>query len=558
MDWKEGQGLNIPVGGGGGHEGMGGVGTGVMGGVVGTGVMGGVGTGGHEGIGMGISTGGMVGVGTGGMGGVVVGTGGMGGTEGMVGGVGVVGVGVPTGLEALYNKCRSVYPDQPNPLQVTALVKLGGPDPLDYISMYANPGNPKLDIPPHWHYVSFGCSDLHGDGRVHEQTGPGSPSGFGFELTMRLKREDGEKSPPTWPAAIMQALAKYVFQSESLLCVGDHVSWHCPLDNSESRVQHMLMGEDPQLGAVTTPNGPVQFVQIVGVTTEELRAAQHWNGVVQFVQIVVVTTEELRAAQHWNGVGVLDIMKRMPCAGGLWMVTDMRRGESIYELEPSVAEEVENGIENEGSNLSGVSSRIAWAEAELGSMVPGSPQSPLVETEGEGDPCPRISHVESEQIRSTLQKGLLQGATKTRPTHHDTQTGGEGDVEGNVATSDSAELFVTRRLESLHLTINLESGALLPLALRGRLKHGRHFTFKSVIDVSAVTLVPPAVAGAFVDASCPYASRGPWLQIFIPDDFLPAMVEDLADLADPDEVSLPATFRWPNRKLTITIVAEEA
>lgn len=43
---------------------------------------------------------------------------------------------------------------------------------------------------------------------------------------------------------------------------------------------------------------------------------------------------------------------------------------------------------------------------------------------------------------------------------------GEGDVEGNVATSDSAELFVTRRLESLHLTINLESGALLPLALR--------------------------------------------------------------------------------------------
>lgn len=51
----------------------------------------------------------------------------------------------------------------------------------------------------------------------------------------------------------------------------------------------MLMGEDPQLGSVTTSNGPVQFVQIVGVTTEELRAAQ-----------------------HWNGVGVLDIMKRMP------------------------------------------------------------------------------------------------------------------------------------------------------------------------------------------------------------------------------------------------------
>jgi suppressor of fused-like protein len=45
---------------------------------------------------------------------------------------------------------------------------LGGPDPLDYISMYANPGDAACGIPPHWHYISFGLSDLHGDGRVHE------------------------------------------------------------------------------------------------------------------------------------------------------------------------------------------------------------------------------------------------------------------------------------------------------------------------------------------------------------------------------------------------------
>lgn len=39
------------------------------------------------------------------------------------------------------------------------------------------------------------------------------PSGFGFELTMRLKREPGETGPPTWPAELLQALARYVFQS---------------------------------------------------------------------------------------------------------------------------------------------------------------------------------------------------------------------------------------------------------------------------------------------------------------------------------------------------------
>lgn len=87
-----------------------------------------------------------------------------------------------------------VYPGQPNPLQVTAVVKywLGGPDPLDYISMYANAGQPESGVSPHWHYVTFGLSDLHGDGRVHDFSGVDGPSGYGFELTFRLKREAGK------------------------------------------------------------------------------------------------------------------------------------------------------------------------------------------------------------------------------------------------------------------------------------------------------------------------------------------------------------------------------
>uniref|UniRef100_A0A131YMV8 Suppressor of fused n=1 Tax=Rhipicephalus appendiculatus TaxID=34631 RepID=A0A131YMV8_RHIAP len=81
---------------------------------------------------------------------------------------------IPPGLEALYSACLQIYSDQPNPLQVAAVLKywLGGPDPLDYISMYANQGDESKDISPHWHYVSFGLSDLHGDGRVHEYVQP--------------------------------------------------------------------------------------------------------------------------------------------------------------------------------------------------------------------------------------------------------------------------------------------------------------------------------------------------------------------------------------------------
>ena len=63
-----------------------------------------------------------------------------------------------------------------------------------------------------------------------------------------------------------------------MLCSGDHVSWHSPLDGSESRIQHMLMTEDVALQPITSAFGTISFIQIVGVCGEELKAAQHWNG----------------------------------------------------------------------------------------------------------------------------------------------------------------------------------------------------------------------------------------------------------------------------------------
>jgi len=38
------------------------------------------------------------------------------------------------------------------------------------------------------------------------------------------------------------------------------------------------MAEDAQLYPTQSPFGFVNFIQIVGVCTEELKAAQHWNG----------------------------------------------------------------------------------------------------------------------------------------------------------------------------------------------------------------------------------------------------------------------------------------
>ena len=44
-------------------------------------------------------------------------------------------------------------------------------------------------------------------------TGPEEQSGYGLELTFRLKRQPGDTSPPMWPASLMNSLARYIFQT---------------------------------------------------------------------------------------------------------------------------------------------------------------------------------------------------------------------------------------------------------------------------------------------------------------------------------------------------------
>ena len=46
----------------------------------------------------------------------------------------------------------------------------------------------------------------------------------------------------------------------------------------------------------------------------------------------------------------------------MWLITDMRRGESLFEIGPTLQEKVDSGIETEGSNLSGVNSKCQWEE----------------------------------------------------------------------------------------------------------------------------------------------------------------------------------------------------
>ena len=44
-------------------------------------------------------------------------------------------------------------------------------------------------------------------------TGRGGLSGFGFELTFRLKKAEADTAPPMWPTTLLNKLAAYVFHT---------------------------------------------------------------------------------------------------------------------------------------------------------------------------------------------------------------------------------------------------------------------------------------------------------------------------------------------------------
>lgn len=88
---------------------------------------------------------------------------------------------------------------------------------------------------------------------------PAALGGLGSEEPSNLGFEVSGQSPGLDPNAEGPPVC---LSTENTFCSGDHVSWHSPLDNSESRIQHMLLTEDPQMQPVRTPFGVVTFLQV--------------------------------------------------------------------------------------------------------------------------------------------------------------------------------------------------------------------------------------------------------------------------------------------------------
>lgn len=116
---------------------------------------------------------------------------------------------------------------------------MGGIDPLDGVSIYYNEKGV-----PHWHYITYGFSELYEKVSDNEEY-----SGWGFELTFRLKKEKNEEEAPTWPINLLQNMARYVFNSGNPFVGGDYLNANGPiLLSSETKIKAFLFSEDIELG----------------------------------------------------------------------------------------------------------------------------------------------------------------------------------------------------------------------------------------------------------------------------------------------------------------------
>lgn len=172
-------------------------------------------------------------------------------------------------LEAAHPDQRPLLWREPMPEQLSG--------PLQQVAAYLVPG-PRS----HWHYVSYGFTNLHG-------TGPrpsGPVSGWGFELTFRLAAT--QKRPPAWPVELMQFLAFEVFKTHTPLAAGEFIDLGEPLPaKTETGLCAVGLVEDPNLGRGQSPFGPFLFLQLVGLHRDELDFATSWS-VARFLKLAQV------------------------------------------------------------------------------------------------------------------------------------------------------------------------------------------------------------------------------------------------------------------------------
>jgi len=160
-------------------------------------------------------------------------------------------------LENIYGQ------QQPQHFAPTLYYALGGENPLDGISVYENQKQSA-----HFHFVTYGFSELY----YNEKCVGEEFSKFGFELSFRLKKNDGDDNIH-WACNLLQNIAKYVYQTGKWFEEFHVFPANGPIRlDYDTEITALAFIIDSELGKIDTPHGEVQFLQMVGLTIKEYEA----------------------------------------------------------------------------------------------------------------------------------------------------------------------------------------------------------------------------------------------------------------------------------------------
>lgn len=172
------------------------------------------------------------------------------------------------GWNAITAAFEKLYPGQDNPNHYGTLIpwRLGGPDPLDGISIY--------DGGDYWHFVTYGLSELY----EKESDNP-EWSGYGMEFTMRLKKGcyEDEEGEIRCICGNLQKIAKITFENNELFLPWEYIytGQKNGIDlKHKSALTGFITVPDSKIESIDTPNGRVEFVEFIGATDAELLKIQ--------------------------------------------------------------------------------------------------------------------------------------------------------------------------------------------------------------------------------------------------------------------------------------------
>ena len=182
------------------------------------------------------------------------------------------------GWHAIEEEFLRIYPGQTNPKHYGTIIRwiFGGNDPLDGISVY--------DGGDYWHFVSFGQTEIY-----EKECDVKEISGYGYELTFKLKKDnyEDEEAEIRNICGILQMIARLtftkneIFQPFEFIYTGQTVGIDA---RQKSNLTGFITIKDPTVETIDTPNGKVEFLELIGMTDAELKTLSTVGSVMEIYE----------------------------------------------------------------------------------------------------------------------------------------------------------------------------------------------------------------------------------------------------------------------------------